>query len=43
MALSSKQCLNPSDISGILECDKLVKKLADSDENELLDTNENSE
>jgi hypothetical protein len=43
MVSSSKNCLIPSDISGSLENDELVEKLAYSNDRELLDTDENSE
>jgi hypothetical protein len=43
MASSSKKCLNPSDISRILESNELVERLADSDEIELLNIDESSE
>jgi succinate dehydrogenase flavin-adding protein (antitoxin of CptAB toxin-antitoxin module) len=41
--LSSKKCLNHSVISGILENDKVVEKLADSNESELSNTEESNE
>jgi hypothetical protein len=41
--LSSKKYLNPSDISGILQNKKLVEKLANSGESELLNTDESNE
>jgi hypothetical protein len=40
---SSNKCLNSSNIFVIIESDKLVEKLADSDENELPDTDESGD
>jgi hypothetical protein len=40
---SSKKCLNPSDISSSLQNNRLVRKLADSDESELSNIDESNE